>query len=277
MLLVAAIYFCGLGLIIGSFLNVLVLRKGVMSLGGRSACPSCNKTIFWYDNIPILSWLILRGRCRNCGSAISIQYPLVEGLTAILFTVVGVAGFPEYVFSLQAAMVTLAQLTIVSLLVAITVYDMRHTIIPDEWAFSFGALALVLALIQAPTLWTFLAGPLAALPLFFLWLISQGRWMGLGDPKLALGIGWILGYPVGIVAIFSSFILGSIVLLPVLAYERFRATRHAVTHKGSPIEAGAGLTMKSEVPFGPFLIASCLFFWFVQLYGVVLPLYLLGL
>jgi leader peptidase (prepilin peptidase)/N-methyltransferase len=270
-MLIAAIYFGGLGLIVGSFLNVLVLRRGVMSLHGRSACPSCGKTIWWYDNIPVLSWIMLRGRCRYCGSSISLQYPLVEALTSGLFVAVGLAGFPEYLFSLHAALMTLGALVIVSLLVAITVYDMRHTIIPDEWSYSFGALALCLAFVQAPNIWTVISGPVAAIPLFFLWLVSRGRWMGLGDPKLALGIGWLVGIPLGVIAIFASFIIGSLVLLPLLAYERL------VTHKGEVSQASAGLTMKSEVPFGPFLIASCLLFWFAQLYGIALPLSMFGL
>src|SRR6185503_8120428 len=86
-----------LGAIIGSFLNVLVLRKGVQSLSGRSKCASCGKTIAWYDNIPLLSWVLLRGRCRACGSAISVQYPIVELVTAILFALVGITTFPEYI------------------------------------------------------------------------------------------------------------------------------------------------------------------------------------
>jgi prepilin signal peptidase PulO-like enzyme (type II secretory pathway) len=94
--------------------------------------------------------------------------------------------------------------------------------------------------------------------------------MGLGDPKLALGIGWLLGFPLGVVAIFFSFILGSIVLVPIMLYERI------VTHMRTGTTSLAGLTMKSEVPFGPFLIASCLIFWVLGLYGVQIPLYLFG-
>jgi prepilin signal peptidase PulO-like enzyme (type II secretory pathway) len=101
--------------------------------------------------------------------------------------------------------------------------------------------------------------------------VHRGRWMGLGDPKLALGIGWLLGLPLSIVAVFASFILGTLVLVPMLVYERL------VTHTGGEGVSDAGLTMKSEVPFGPFLIASCLIFWVVGLYGVQIPLYLLGL
>lgn len=258
------------GAIVGSFLNVLVLRKGVASLGGRSHCPACGKGIAAYDLIPIFSWLLLRGRCRYCGSKISVQYPLVEGATAILFAIIGTAAYPDFLIFGQSALVVLAELIIAALLVAITVYDMHHTIIPDEWSYVFAGLALLLAFSSAPTFMTLVAGPIAALPLFFLWAVSQGRWMGLGDPKLALGIGWLLGFPLGLIAVFLSFIIGSVVLVPLLFYERL------VTHKSEGEGQNAGLTMKSEVPFGPFLIASCLIFWVAGLYGVAIPLYLLG-
>jgi len=265
------LFFAVLGSIIGSFLNVVVLRKGVASLDGRSHCPSCGKTIAAYDLVPVFSWLILRGRCRNCGSRISAQYPLVEAATAVLFALIGAAAFPAFLLSLHGALTLLVELAVASLLVIITVYDLRHTIIPDEWSYAFAVLALILVLPQSLTLSTLLSGPIAAVPLFFLWLVSQGRWMGLGDPKLALGMGWILGFPLGVVAVFVSFIIGTFVLIPMLLYER------VVTHTRGGGHDNAGLTMKSEVPFGPFLIASCLIFWVLGLYGVEVPLYLIGL
>src|SRR4051812_42460706 len=81
------------GLIIGSFLNVLILRHGERSLGGRSACMSCGRTLKWFDLIPVFSWLALLGRCRTCKKKISVQYPIVEATTAILFAAVGSAFF----------------------------------------------------------------------------------------------------------------------------------------------------------------------------------------
>ena len=246
-MLFTALVFGGLGAIIGSFLNVLVLRKGVASLQGRSHCPSCGKNIAAYDLVPIFSWFILRGRCRNCGSGISFQYPLVEATTAILFALVAAVSFPEYFVSIQEALILFANFAIVALLVAISIYDIRHTIIPDEWVYSFGALALLVSFLHAPNFMTIASGPIAALPLFVLWLVSRGAWMGLGDPKLALGIGWLLGFPTGIIGVFASFILGSLVLVPLLIYER-------VTHKGVADAGAQGLTMKSEVPFAPFII-----------------------
>jgi prepilin signal peptidase PulO-like enzyme (type II secretory pathway) len=266
-----AIVFAILGSIVGSFLNVLVLRKGVASLGGRSHCPSCGKGIANYDLVPVLSWIYLGGRCRYCGSHISAQYPIVEAGSALLFAVVGSAFYPDFLLSLAGAAACLASLAIISLFIAITVYDFLHTIIPDEWSYTFAGLALLISFSHTPTWETLIAGPVSSLPLFFLWAVSRGRWMGLGDPKLALGIGWLLGLPLGVIAVFVSFILGSIVLVPFLLYQEL------VTHKGKGEARGEGLTMKSEVPFGPFLIASCLIFWVVGLYGVPVPLYILGL
>src|SRR3989344_2152692 len=122
------------GLIIGSFLNVLILRHGERSLLGRSACPSCKKTIRWRDLIPVFSWILLRGRCRDCGRAISIQYPLVEAGTAVLFFFIALAPI-----SLSA---TILALPIASLLLAIAVYDFHTTYIPDSSVWTLSALAL---------------------------------------------------------------------------------------------------------------------------------------
>ena len=273
---IVAVAFGILGAIIGSFLNVAILRKGVAPLSGRSSCPACGRVLRWYDMVPVLSWMQLRGRCRDCGSSISIQYPLVEAATGILFALVGVTLFPVFLFSPVLALLLLDRLAIVSLLVAVTVYDFRHTIIPNGWVYSFVALAL-LSTVVLPThasrdsIYTLLSGPAAALPLFLLWAISGGKWMGLGDSKLALGIGWLLGFPEGSVAVFFSFILGSFILVPILLAERI------ITHMRLYRADTRGLTMKSEVPFGPFLVASCLIIWFFQLYGVRLPLGSLGL
>ena len=258
-----ALFFGIFGLIVGSFLNVVILRKGVTSLQGRSKCPACGKVIAWYDLVPVFSWICLRGRCHNCGSRISIQYLLVEASTGILFALVGGAPFLGFAFTFYFC-------AIVALLVCITVYDIHHTIIPDAWAYTFAFLAFLLVFAfppQATGYWllAILAGPIAALPLFLLWLVSQGRWMGLGDAKLALGIGWLLGPFAGVVAIFFSFILGTAILVPLLLYER------AITHIRPFQRRLRGLTMKSEVPFGPFLIGSCLIIWFFQLYGIPTP------
>lgn len=248
------------GLILGSFLNVVILRKGVRGLGGRSNCPQCGTEIAAYDLIPVISWLYLRGRCRHCGSRISIQYPLVEAATAIAFALI--AGAPG---AANAPLQLALSLTIAALLICICAYDLRHTIIPDAWAWPFGALALALSLVSHgdmnAALPALVAGPVAAFPLFFLWAVSKGKWMGFGDVKLALGMGWLLGAGHGIFAVFLGFVIGSIVLVPLMYGARL------VTHMRGYATAAAGLTMRSEVPFGPFLIASTFLVWISLLYG----------
>lgn len=258
------------GLIVGSFLNVVILRHGERGIAGRSACRNCKKQLRWFDMVPVFSWLVLRDRCRYCRASISIQYPLVEATTGILFAIAAYPGssgvsdvYPGYIGNLwNFTVLMIPVLVIISLLVAIAAYDIRHTIIPDPWVYTFAALTFLWAFIARPSeSWAMLvfAGPVAALPLFALWAISKGRWMGFGDVKLALGIGWLLGFPYGLVAVFFAFILGAAVSVPILLWGKLRS--------GS----GAGLTMKSEVPFGPFLIASTLMVWFAAVYNIPPP------
>jgi len=257
------------GLIVGSFLNVLILRHGKLYLGGRSQCTNCGKAIAAIDLIPVLSWLLLRGRCRMCGGRISIQYPLVEASTAILFALVGAAPLP--------LMLQLFALPIVSLLIAIAVYDLYHTIIPDLWVYVFSGLGLVASLSAVTETYgyaeVFLGGPLTAAPLFALWLFSGGRWMGLGDAKFALGMGWLLGPWDGLVSLFLAFILGALISVPLLFMSSplWKKMGAPITPKSASPRTHLAYTMKSEIPFGPFLIASCLVVWFIQIYGIPLP------
>jgi leader peptidase (prepilin peptidase)/N-methyltransferase len=279
MILMLTAFIYGLfGLIIGSFLNVVILRHGARTVGGRSGCLSCGAPLLWYDMVPVASWLALRGRCRACGSRISIQYPLVEAATALLFAIIGIAAL--------SIPLKLAALAIAALLVLIAAYDIRHTIIPDAWVYSFALLAFVVsspfALSTAGEsgatgiLLLLLAGPVCALPLFALWAVSRGRWMGFGDVKLALGIGWLLGLPSGLSAIFLAFVIGAVISLGMLLVQhlRVRVSRRArtpgrITGLGSETH---GLTMKSEVPFGPFLIAACLLLWLLMMFSISVPL-----
>jgi leader peptidase (prepilin peptidase)/N-methyltransferase len=269
-----ALVFGLFGLIIGSFLNVVILRYGKQGIGGRSACPSCGTPLRWFEMFPVASWLFLRGRCRTCRARISAQYPLVELATALLFAALGAAPFPADILH------RMLFCAIAALLICIFVYDLYHKLIPDLWVYAFDALALVamgpilLAFAPDAPLWLYLAaGPIAALPLFALWLVSRGAWMGFGDVKLALGMGWLLGPALGFVAVMFAFVIGAVVsvgiLLPMPAYRRMIA--RFTPRRSSPL-AAAGFTMQSEVPFGPFLIASCLILWFAFLYNIPVPL-----
>src|SRR3989344_5895250 len=256
-----AIVFGLFGLIVGSFLNVIILRHGVRSIGGRSGCMSCGARLPWYDIIPIFSWLALGGRCRACRARISMHYPLVEAATGALFALVGASllPFPQKILGC----------VVVSLLVAIATYDLKHTIIPDRWVWSFNALAFVFAS-AFPWPLTLPAGPLVAFPLFALWLFSRGLWMGLGDAKLTLGIGWLLGPALGLLALFGAFVIGAVVslLLVFISSDAWKKVLRKFIPHHSWSTSGAGLTMKSEIPFGPFLISSCIIIWFASLYGI---------
>src|SRR3989344_4436808 len=263
-----AISFGLFGLIVGSFLNVLILRWGTRPLTGRSACMSCGRTIPWYDLVPVFSWILLGGQCRSCGSRISLQYPLVESGPALLFFFIGLAPLPLYAHLLA--------LPIAAILFAIAVYDLKHTLIPDLWVYIFSALSLVAAVTSIPladavygVFSLLIAGPVVAAPLYAFWFFSKGAWMGFGDVKLALGMGWLLGLGDGLFALFFAFILGALVSVPLLFFSSplWHSVQQAITPNRTSQRLIFGFTMKSEIPFGPFLIASTLIVWILNMHG----------
>lgn len=271
------------GLIAGSFLNVLILRHAVCGLGGRSTCPHCVSVIAWYDNVPFFSWFFLRGRCRTCRSSISIQYPLVEAATALLFVALGGAVAPSFESLTQplTAFLLTDYFVLAALFVAIFVYDMYHTIIPNAWVYTAAVLALCSSFLAIPSgagnvLFILLAGPIAAFPLFALWAISHGRWMGFGDVKLSLSIGWLLGSAYGLLAILLAFVIGAVVSLCVLLPLPYLIRALGAVGITRLTHAEQGYTMKSEIPFGPFLIISCITLWLILAYGNDLSLSLLA-
>jgi prepilin signal peptidase PulO-like enzyme (type II secretory pathway) len=268
-MLLDIVFFALFGAIIGSFLNVLVLRHGVKTLSGRSGCASCGHELEAVDLVPILSWLLLRGRCRFCGSKISLQYPLVEATTAVLFAFIGATPLP--------ITVQILALPVVALLISISVYDIKHGIIPDTWVYVLSGFALLFSLAYLTftndlSAFTplFLAGPVSALPFWALWYVSKGQWMGLGDAKLAWAIGWLLGPLYAFVSIIAAFVVGALVsvciLLP-LSSPAVRSFLLRVTHISGSGEGAWGFTMRSEVAFGPFLAAACAVIWLMLLFG----------
>lgn len=258
------IIFFVLGTIVGSFLNVLVLRynTGVSPVKGRSFCFSCGKKLNWLELVPVLSFIVQRGRCRVCKSKISWQYPIVELISGFLF--VGVFckyGGINALFTEPLAL--LLSLALVSVLIAITVYDLRHKIIPDGLVIVFGVISLLnIALSGGSWGWSLLAGPILALPLFLLWLFSKGQWMGLGDPKLVSGIGWYLGLSLGLSAVILAFWAGALYgcLLMILSYFDWH---------------GLKINRKSELPFAPFLVLGFFlvffFHWDVLNFSFLIP------
>lgn len=263
MIVLAAFSVFIFGAIIGSFLNVVILRYNTgAGLGGRSGCFSCGHELCASELIPVLSYLLLRGRCSECKSKISIQYPLVELASGFLFLLSAFEAF-HGILDL-AALATFAFYALCwSFLLIIFAYDLRHKIIPDGIVFAFAGVSLVALFVQkGPALLSFpgyldlFAGPLFFLPFYSLWKISHGTWIGLGDGKLALGIGWFLGFVSGASAIISAFWIGAIVSLFAMAYEKY-------------FGSSKSLTMKSEIPFAPFLILGILiaFIWAPDFFG----------
>jgi leader peptidase (prepilin peptidase)/N-methyltransferase len=237
------IFFC-FGLIIGSFLNVVIFRLNTSkSLGGRSACMICAKKLTWYELIPLFSFLGLKGRCSGCKSKISLQYPLVEVISATVFALLFLKFQDVFWANTLVFIVTYAYYTLMfSILLVISVYDLKHKIIPDMLSLFFGILAIGLFFfldfnfsIHLPTIFQFLSGFIIALPLLLMWLLSGGAWMGFGDVKLALGLGWFLGLSGAIFGLLFSFWSGAIIGVILVAFTK----KYGI---------------KSEIPFAPFLV-----------------------
>ena len=231
------------GTIFGSFINVVVFRynTGRSFVSGRSKCLSCGKMLHWYENIPLFSFLFLGGKCLGCGSKISYQYPLVEFATGALF-----CGL-FFVFGFSENLPFYFLMTI--LLVIMSVYDLRHKIIPNGMVFLFDALAFIFlisthgisGIFSGAGLYDLLSGPILFSFFGFFWLVSRGTWMGLGDAKLALGVGWVLGFSGGIFAIIMAFWIGAAWSIFMLILQNVHMSK-------------SGLTLKSEIPFAPFII-----------------------
>ncbi len=255
-----------LGVCIGSFLNVVIYRYNTgFTLNGRSKCFSCGRTLVWYDLIPIFSFVAFRGRCRTCKSRISWQYPFVELLTACLFASIYLLDGVSFFFILDCI--------IWSILVVITVYDLRHKIIPDGLVVAFILSSFVRLLLsfplsqifQTPHILDVLAGPLFFIPFFLLWFLSRGSWMGLGDGKLAIGMGALVGFTSGLSAVVLGFWVGALFSICLLAFQWVINNTRLGKHKIALYFKGNSLTMKSEIPFAPFLIIGLAIVFFFKL------------
>ena len=258
------------GTVIGSFLNVVILRfESDEPLTGRSHCPKCGRTLTWKELVPVLSYLVQRGKCIDCEERISIQYPLVEFATGILFALVFLTTVTDGASASSVQPLTYAKLVlelcIWSILVVIAVYDLRTTYIPDVFSLTFISLSLLLALTEGKLTLAYLGGGILLFaPFFLLWWLSNQRAMGIGDGKLALGIGWFLGLEYGGSAILVSFWMGAGVSLAVIAYQRLRiyfSNLNTSTSTRSSQPPTPNLSLKSEIPFGPFMVLGTLFVW----------------
>jgi leader peptidase (prepilin peptidase) / N-methyltransferase len=243
---VAAVYLVllgGFGLIVGSFLNVVIYRvpEGLSVVRPGSACPQCHEPITPRDNIPVLSWLVLRGRCRHCQAPIPARYPLVEALSAVVWIALGWWALgPDGIDPLLPLLLILG-----SAGVALSFIDLDHHRLPNVivlplYPVTAAGLVLAGALSGEWPVGPALAGAAAWLAVIGgIWLVTRGRGMGLGDVKLAPVLGATLGWvSVGSAAVglFAGFVLGAVVGVVLIA--RGRAGR------------------RSHLPFGPFLLVG---------------------
>lgn len=255
------IFFFVLGLTIGSFLNVIVARyHTARSFSGRSICMSCNKKLCWYELIPLVSFLALRGRCFACKTRISKFYPLVEFFTGLLFLTLFLKfenlfwlDFPNFALTYSY------YAFLFSVLIIIAVYDLKHKIIPDLLSFTLFLVSFAGIFFIAPEGNTYIFDPrlpgllelvsglIVASPFALFWLVSKGEWMGLGDAKLAVGLGYMLGLNKAFSALVLSFWFGAVLGILLVALTRKYG-------------------MKSELPFAPFLVFASLFAFIFEIY-----------
>lgn len=253
-----------LGLAVGSFLNAFIwrLHEGTSVLVGRSRCPTCKTSLSWRDLVPLLSYLLLGGACRTCKAAISPQYPLVEVGTAALFLITyavfrlnapeGILGAFFGVSPPGDVAVLIRNFFFVAVLMVIFVYDFRWYLIPDVVTLPAIGVAFIANLFLLHPVTCSGTGPACIFAIPFLNLalaamiaggfflaqygISGGKWIGGGDIRLGFLMGAMLGFPGVLVALFFSYMFGSIIGLALIAVKK--------KQRGS------------EIPFGPFLTVA---------------------
>ena len=245
-----------LGTILGSFVAVIVNRynTGLPFFKGRSICFSCNTQLQNKDLIPIFSFLSLKGRCRYCESKIPKETFFTELLMGFLAVLAALkSDFLIFNLSFFSFFFFLIIFFIFANILLITMYDLKHFIIPDSFLLSFFVLSLVYILIFSPIIgWQvsiflpFLSAVILALPFLLIFLASKGRWLGFGDVKYILVLGFFLGFSQGLSAIVLSFWIGAILSLIALSLKKL------TPHINLPLLKN-NLTIKSEIPFGPFL------------------------
>lgn len=242
-----------LGLVFGSFLTALTYRitHGVSISKGRSFCPVCKKQIAARDNVPLLSYILLRGKCRNCKKKIPLRYPVIEFATGITFVVIWLFFLNCGVSSLMAGSMCwwkanvglyslFLSLFVSLILMAIFIIDLEERIIPDSLVFASSAVVILFLLIGAHEyLFEFLlSGLLAGTFILILHLVTKGKGMGLGDVKLAFMGGLLVGWKLSILWLFLAFLTGAAMGIILILLGRAKFGKH--------------------IPFGPFMAFTLL-------------------
>lgn len=246
------------GTVIGSFLNCLIWRlHEKKTILGRSFCLKCKKQIAWYDNIPILSFIILKGKCRHCGKKILWQYPVVELAAGILFVIAflvnqesGIRNQELFIlnFSLIPDSLFFIHLIrdwfIISVMIIIFIYDLRWYLILDIITLPACLIVFIFNLLLGANWQNFLISGIIGGSFFLLqFVISRGKWIGGGDIRLGLLMGLAFGWPMILTALYIAYILGSIVGIYLLATKK--------------------KALSGKIPFGVFLSTATVItlFW----------------
>lgn len=249
------------GLVVGSFLNVVIYRlpRGRSLWSPSSHCPNCLSSISWYDNLPLVSFFLLGGKCRNCKEPIPWRYPLVEGVCAALFLLALWQNYSTVIFSFSLILNLVKSALFVSILIPIFFIDLEHQIIPDSLSYTLIVSGFFFSAIKGNLTGSVVgAGVGAGLFLLILclsfFLLHQAG-MGIGDIKMAAGIGAFLGWEMALLSYFLSFLIGALLAGALLLLSLKK--------------------MKDKVPFGPFLVAGALisFFWGDRIVSLYLSLF----
>lgn len=259
------------GLFVGSFLNVVIDRipRKETVVKGRSYCEFCKKELKWYDLIPLLSFIFLKGKCRYCHTKLSFFYPAIEISTGILFLLtyffaifnfqflISNEYFNALIFNPKSLISLAYYLFIVSSFIIIFFEDLKYGVIPDKIVFPAITVSLVYLFFfnQQSLIINLFSGLGAFLFFLVLYLATKGKGMGFGDVKLVLLLGFILGFPGILLALYMAFLTGAFVGLILIIWKK----------KSS---------IKDTISFGPFLIGTSLIslFWGGQLYSFALML-----
>jgi len=225
-----------IGASIGSFINVIALRFiAHESVTGRSRCPHCRKQLRWWELIPILSFFLLRGRCQRCQAKISAQYPLVEAASGALF----LAAFHPWPLMPEQILGSIFLCALFAFLLILFLVDLHTLLLPDQYIVGVALCVAGLRILQPhyPSLISSISGALGGAGfLLFLWILTRGRGVGLGDVKLLLPLGALIGLPGTIVLLWLSFSGGGLI--------------------GGYLLLRGKARLKTALPFGPFLTAS---------------------
>jgi len=250
------ILFFVLGSCLGSFVNMLVYRTAVKyklrkiafakatASRNRSFCDYCGRQLKWYENIPIISWIIQKGKSRCCQKKLPILYPIVELATGIfLLMFIYKFNLLSDQFSIGLQMMRIFWGSVLAILLSfLVVFDLKYMILPDFAIIILIILSFLGVVFDEPNVIPYLLSALVGSG--FLWLlnwITKGRGMGFGDVKLAIFMGLFLGYPKIIVAFYAAFIFGAIVGIALMIFKKIKK--------------------KTQIPFGPFLILGTLIAW----------------